>query len=123
MSAGIVGFGATIPWLTDLYGSLRPGDAMWWAGWAGFTLLAAAIWLGNRWLLFEQRKHFGWFANPLRKLVMLVSANVLYTAPITAASSCRSRSCSTRSTTGCTGRSTPGRGGGPCTPCTTASAR
>lgn len=84
MLAGIVGFGATILWLADLYGPLRPGDARWWAGWAGFTALAAAIWLGNRWLLFEQRKHFHWFANPLRKLTLLVTANVLYTAPVSA---------------------------------------
>jgi formate--tetrahydrofolate ligase len=26
--------------------------------------LAAAIWLGNRWLLFKQREHFDWFNTP-----------------------------------------------------------
>lgn len=84
MAAGIVGFGATIPWLAGLYGPLTPANAAWWAGWAGFTLLAAAVWFGNRWLLFEQRKHFDWFANPWRKLALLVTANVLYTAPVSA---------------------------------------
>ena len=85
MTLGTLGFGLTIPWLTGLYGPLRPDDARWWIGFAGFILLAAAIWLGNRWLLFKQREHFDWFANPVRKLAMLVTANVLYTAPVTAA--------------------------------------
>src|SRR5262249_25427170 len=34
-------------------------------------------------LLFKQREHFDWFSNPVRKLLMLVTANVVYTAPIT----------------------------------------
>lgn len=84
MLAGIAGFGLTIPWLAGLYGALRPGDPRWWLGCAGFIALAAAIWLGNRWLLFKQREHLNWFANPWRKLAMLVTANVLYTAPLTA---------------------------------------
>jgi hypothetical protein len=84
MVLGILGFGLSIPWLTGLYGALRPGDARWWLGCVGFIALAAAIWLGNRWLLFKQRQHLNWFANPWRKLVMLVTANVLYTAPLTA---------------------------------------
>ena len=85
MAFGVLGFGLSIPWLTGLYGPLGPGDARFWAGVAWFIALAAAIWLGNRWLLFKQREHFDWFANPWRKLAMLVSANVLYTAPLTMA--------------------------------------
>lgn len=46
-------------------------------------LLAAAIWHGNRWLLIEQRRHYGWFNHPLRKLGLLLAAIVLYTAPLT----------------------------------------
>lgn len=84
MALGIGGFGLTIPWVTGLYGPLRHDDAMFWIGFFGFIGLAAAIWLGNRWLLFKQREHFGWFDFPLRKLMMLVTANVLYTAPLTA---------------------------------------
>lgn len=84
MVLGIAGFGLTIPWLAGLYGPLRPDDARWWLGFASFIALAAAIWLGNRWLLLKQREHFDWFAQPLRKLGMLVTANVLYTAPLTA---------------------------------------
>ena len=51
----------------------------------GFIALAVAIWWGNRWLLFKQREHFDWFRHPLHKLMLLVTANVLYTAPITEA--------------------------------------
>lgn len=86
MAFGIAGFGLSIPWLAGLYGPLGPRDALFWAGQAGFLALAAALWLGNRWLLFQQRRHFDWFAHPVRKLVLLVSANVLYTAPLTLAS-------------------------------------
>jgi hypothetical protein len=83
MVVGILGFGLTIPWLTGLYGPIGPGDALFWAGQIGFIALAAAIYLGNRWLLLEQRKHLDWFNQPLRKPAMLVAANVLYTAPVT----------------------------------------
>lgn len=83
MTIGILGFGLSIPWLTGLYGPITPRAPAYWAGTAGFIALAAAIWLGNRWLLFKQREHFDWFSQPLRKLMMLVAANVLYTAPVT----------------------------------------
>lgn len=85
MAVGIPGFGISIPWLTGLYGPLTPAQPVWWAGQALFVVLAGAIWLGNRWLLFKQREHFDWFQQPLRKLMMLVTANVLYTAPLTVA--------------------------------------
>ena len=85
MLAGSVAFGLAIPWLTGLYGPLGPGDARFWAGFVGFIALAFAIWAGNRWLLFKQREHLNWFAHPLRKLLMLISANVLYTTPLTLA--------------------------------------
>jgi hypothetical protein len=83
MTVGILGFGLSIPWLTGLYGPLTPRHGLYWAGTAGFVALAAAIWMGNRWLLFKQREHFDWFNSPWRKLMMVVAANVLYTAPIT----------------------------------------
>lgn len=85
MAVGILGFGLSIPWVAGLYGPLRPDSLRWWAGALGFIALAAAIWWGNRWLLFQQRRHWSWFSHPLRKLVMLVTANVLYTAPVSAA--------------------------------------
>jgi hypothetical protein len=83
MALGSLGFGLTIPWLTGLYGPLTPRDGLYWVGTAGFIALAVAIWGGNRWLLFKQREHFDWFRHPWRKLMMLVAANVLYTAPLT----------------------------------------
>ncbi|RZJ08787.1 MAG: histidine kinase [Rubrivivax sp.] len=83
MTLGSLGFGLAIPWLTGLYGPFGPKDGVFWAGFFGFIALAASIWAGNRWLLFKQREHFDWFQRPLRKLLMLVVANVLYTAPVT----------------------------------------
>ena len=80
---GSLGFGLAIPRLTGLFGPYGTRDAVFWVGLAGFVVLACAIWLGNRWLLFKQRQHFDWFNHPLRKLSMLVVANVLYTAPVT----------------------------------------
>jgi hypothetical protein len=83
MALGSLGFGLAIPWLTGLYGPYGPRDGVFWAGCLGFIALAAGIWGGNRWLLLKQREHFDWFQRPLRKLLMLVVANVLYTAPVT----------------------------------------
>ncbi len=83
MAVGSLGFGLAIPRLTGLFGPYGPVDGAFWVGLVGFIALAAAIWLGNRWLLFKQRQHFDWFNHPLRKLAMLVVANVLYTAPVT----------------------------------------
>jgi Histidine kinase len=83
MAVGILGFGLSIPWLSGLYGPVTPSQGLYWVGMLGFIALAAAIWLGNRWLLFKQREHLDWFNQPLRKLMMLVVANVLYTAPVT----------------------------------------
>lgn len=77
-------FGIAIPNLTGLFGSLGPGDAAYWLGYAYFIALAAAIWQGNRWLLLRQRERLGWFDRPLQKIVILVAAITLYTAPLTA---------------------------------------
>jgi len=85
MGVGIPGFGLAIPWLTGLFGPITPLEPIFWAGQSLFIGLAAAIWWGNRWLLFKQREHWDWFRQPLRKLSMLVAANVLYTAPVTVA--------------------------------------
>jgi hypothetical protein len=84
MVLGSLAFGLAIPLMTGLYGPCGPGQGMFWLGQLVFIVLAFSIWAGNRWLLFKQREHFDWFSHPLRKLLMLVAANVLYTAPITA---------------------------------------
>ncbi|HTE55489.1 MAG TPA: histidine kinase [Kofleriaceae bacterium] len=81
---GIPAFGLSIPHLTGLYRHLGPGDLVWWLGAAWFVALSAAIWHGNRWLLFEQRRHWDWFQHGARKVMMLLAAIVLYTAPLTA---------------------------------------
>jgi Histidine kinase len=81
---GIPGFGLSIPHLTGLFGSLGPRHAAFWLGTIWFVALSAAIWHGNRWLLFEQRRHWDWFRHGPRKVVMLLAAIVLYTAPLTA---------------------------------------
>jgi hypothetical protein len=83
MAIGIPAFGFAIPLLTGLHGNATPADGAFWAGSAYFVALSAAIWLGNRWLLLQERRHLDWFGQPARKLVMLIAANVLYTAPLT----------------------------------------
>lgn len=84
---GIPLFGLAIPRLTGLVDGLGLGDPIAWLGNALFVALAAAIWHGNRWLLFEQRRRLGqgrgWFDHPAQKVMMLLAANVLYTVPIT----------------------------------------
>ena len=82
----IPAFGLGIPWITGLLAGTSPGQAVYWLGLAWFVVLSAAIWHGNRWLLLEQRRHWGWFDHPVRKVVMLLAAIVLFTAPITIAS-------------------------------------
>lgn len=82
---GIPFFGLVIPRMTGLLGQLGPGDSHYWTGTLYFILVAAIIWQGNRWLLFKQRAHLDWFNRPVLKLVLLVAANIVYTAPVTIA--------------------------------------
>jgi hypothetical protein len=82
---GIPFFGLVIPRMTGVLGKLTPADALYWAGTAYFIVVAAIVWQGNRWLLFKQRAHLDWFARPILKLVLLVAANIVYTAPVTIA--------------------------------------
>jgi hypothetical protein len=80
---GIPVFGLGIPRATALLDGVPVATATYWIGTLAFVALSAAIWHGNRWLLFEQRRHWGWFDHPVRKLVMLLAAIVLFTAPLT----------------------------------------
>lgn len=80
---GIPGFGVLIPNITGLFGDLGPRDWEYWLGYAWFVGLAWLIWHGNRWLLFQQRKHVGWFDHPVQKIVLLLFGIVCYTAPLT----------------------------------------
>lgn len=81
---GIPFFGVSIPNFIGLFGALGPGDLFYWLGYIYFIGVAFSIWQGNRWLLFQQREYHNWFRNPVRKLINLVSANIFYTAPLTA---------------------------------------
>lgn len=80
---GIPGFGVSIPHLSGLFGPHGPREAAYWAGLAWFVALAAIIWQTNRWLLFKQRAHTGWFEHPARKVVALVGSTVFGTVPVT----------------------------------------
>lgn len=80
---GIPAFGLAIPRLTGLVDGLGLATPIEWLGSVLFVGLAAAIWHGNRWLLFEQRRRLGWFDHPAQKVMMLLAAIVLYTVPIT----------------------------------------
>lgn len=81
---GIPAFGIFIPNFTGLFGGLGPSDLVYWFGYVYFIFIAWCVWQGNRWLLFKQRENMNWFSNPVRKLTLLVAANVFYTAPLTA---------------------------------------
>ncbi len=82
---GIPSFAVAIPNLTGLFGPLGPGDVVYWLGYAWFVLLSALIWQGNRFFLVAQRRHYDWFRHPIRKLIVLLFANIFWTAPLTVA--------------------------------------
>lgn len=82
---GIPAFGLAIPQLTGLAAGVPASRPGFWIGMVWFVALSAIIWHGNRWLLLEQRRHWDWFEHPVRKLVMLAAAIVLFTAPLTVA--------------------------------------
>jgi sensor histidine kinase YesM len=85
---GIPFFGIAIPNLTGLFGSITWTDVSYWLGYIYFIGLAAAIWQGNRYLLFRTRKRFTWFDKPIEKLVLLFMNNIFYTTPLTIAWLC-----------------------------------
>lgn len=85
---GIPLFGIAIPNITGLFGDLTPGDLNYWLGYPYFIGLSAAIWQGNRYLMFRTRRRFTWFDKPIEKLILLVFNNVFYTTPLTVAWLC-----------------------------------
>ncbi len=40
------------------------------------------MWHGNRFFLLRQRRYYDWFEHPVRKICVLLFANVFYTAPV-----------------------------------------
>jgi sensor histidine kinase YesM len=82
---GIPFFGVVIPNLTGLFGPLGVSSPAYWLGYGWFILLSALIWQGNRFFLLQQRRYYDWFDRPWRKVVVLLFANVFWTAPLSVA--------------------------------------
>jgi len=78
----IPAFGIAIPNLVGYFGPYGPASALYWAGLAWAMLISFAIWHGNRFFLLRQRRYYDWFQHPVRKLCVLLFANVFYTAPV-----------------------------------------
>ena len=79
----IPAFGILIPNATDLFHGVLLFSGQYWMGYLLFLSLSFLIWHGNRWFLIKQRIFYDWFRHATRKLVLLVFANVFFTAPIT----------------------------------------
>lgn len=79
----IPAFGIAIPYFAGYFGPYGPASMLYWAGLAWAMLISSAIWHGNRFFLLRQRRHYDWFQHPVRKICVLLFANVLYTAPVT----------------------------------------
>ena len=69
--------------INKIYKDVDPTEYIFWLGNLYFVLLSFFIWHGNRYFLLEQRKHFDWFNHPLRKVSILLFANIFYTVPVT----------------------------------------
>jgi hypothetical protein len=85
---GIPVFGILIPHLSGLYDGLSLSNPIYWLGYPYFIGLSAAIWQGNRYLMFRTRQRFTWFDRPIEKLILLVINNIFYTSPLTVAWLC-----------------------------------
>ena len=85
---GIPFFGIIIPNISGLFGQLTIYDLSYWLGYPYFIGLSAAIWQGNRYLMFRTRKRFTWFDKPIEKLILLVVNNIFFTSPLTIAWLC-----------------------------------
>ena len=79
----IPAFGIAIPYFAGYFGPYGPASALYWAGLAWAMLISFAIWHGNRFFLLRQRRYYDWFQHPVRKICVLLFANVFYTAPVT----------------------------------------
>lgn len=79
----IPALGLIISFAFNLYQPYHIEDAWFWLGFPYFILLSFLIWQGNRFLLMKQRQHYNWFNYPIRKIAVLIFANIFYTSPIT----------------------------------------
>ena len=82
---GVPLLGIVIPQVTGSFGSLTPSDPMYWVGFVSFIGLSGLLWQGNRWLLIQGRRRLDWLQAPIQKLLVLVAANIAFTAPLTIA--------------------------------------
>jgi len=85
---GIPFFGVIIPNVSGLLEGLTVHDIRYWLAYPYFILLSAAIWHGNRYLMFRTRRRFTWFDKPVEKLILLFTNNVFFTSPLTIAWLC-----------------------------------
>ena len=79
---GVPFCGIVIPNVTGLFGPVGPQSWLYWAGYLWFVLLSALVWQGNRFALLFHRRRYDWFDHPWRKVLLVVGANLFYTAPL-----------------------------------------
>ncbi len=81
----IPAFGIAIPYFTGYFGPYGMSSPVYWGGLAWSILIAFTIWHGNRFFLLRQRQFYDWFEHPVRKICVLLFANIFYTAPVAVA--------------------------------------
>lgn len=79
---GIQFFGIVIPNATGLVTSNDRSITYLMLAYGYFMLISLCIWEGNRWLLFRLEERYNWFINPAQKIILILGANVFYTAPL-----------------------------------------
>jgi hypothetical protein len=78
----IPAFGIAIPYFVGYFGPYGMRSPLYWAGLAWSILISFTIWHGNRFFLLRQRRYYDWFQHPVRKICVLLFANIFYTAPV-----------------------------------------
>ena len=79
---GVVFFGLVIP---NAAGLIDNEAFLWWQlipAYAFFIFVAFSIWQGNRALLFYIERRYNWFVYPIQKIILLLTANVVYTTGV-----------------------------------------
>lgn len=79
---GIQFFGFIIPNATGLVTNANRSTLFLVCAYAYFMLISFLIWQGNRAILFKLESRYNWFINPAQKVVLLLGANIFYTAPL-----------------------------------------
>ncbi|HNP18322.1 MAG TPA: histidine kinase [Fulvivirga sp.] len=79
---GVQFFGIVIPNATGLVSNTDQSALFIVGAYAYFMLISFLIWQGNRYILFKLEEQYNWFINPAQKVVLILGANVFYTAPL-----------------------------------------